>query len=74
MLALDPERVRVDDMEVGATEPLEELLDALRAGGVRAVSANGVLGDPSKASMDEGDELLDWLADDLIASVDAFIA
>lgn len=72
MLALDPTAVRVETMEAGATAPVEELMGALRSGGVRAVSANGVLGDPTDATTDEGDRLLDWLADDLIASVDAF--
>ena len=70
MLALDPMGVRVDAMEVGVTAPVEELMTAMRNGGVRAVSANGVLGDPLGASADEGERLLDWLADDLIASLD----
>ena len=73
MLALDPMGVRVDAMQPGATQPLAELMDALRAGGVRAVSANGVLGDPTGASSDEGDQLLDRLVDDLVASVEAFL-
>jgi creatinine amidohydrolase/Fe(II)-dependent formamide hydrolase-like protein len=36
------------------------------------VSANGVLGDPSGASADEGERLLDQLAGDLVASVEAW--
>ncbi|UGT64831.1 mycofactocin biosynthesis peptidyl-dipeptidase MftE [Nocardia asteroides] len=65
-LALDPARVRLDRAEPGATGPLRDLLPALRAGGVAAVSANGVLGDPTGATADEGTVLLDRLGTDLI--------
>ncbi len=56
-LALSPSRVGAA-REAGATAPLADLLPALRAGGVRAVSPNGVLGDPAGASADEGSTLL----------------
>jgi mycofactocin system creatininase family protein len=58
LLALDPTAVRQDAAEPGATAPLAELLPALRAGGVAAVSPNGVLGDPSGATAAEGAHLL----------------
>jgi creatinine amidohydrolase len=58
MLALDPAAVRRDAAEPGATAPLAELLPALRAGGVAAVSPNGVLGDPTGATAEEGERLL----------------
>ena len=58
MLALAPERVRPDDASAGVVAPIAELLPRLRAGGVRAISPNGVLGDPAGASADEGHELL----------------
>lgn len=74
LLALDAARVRVDAAAVGATEPLPELMGALRAGGVRAVSSNGVLGDPSGATADEGGALLDAMTAELVACVDAFDA
>jgi creatinine amidohydrolase len=70
MLAIDPGRVRLEAAQVGVTEPLPQLLGALRTGGVRAVTANGVLGDPSMASAEEGRALLDALAGDLIAEVE----
>jgi creatinine amidohydrolase len=70
MLAIDPDRVRLDAAQVGVTEPLPQLLGALQTGGVRAVTANGVLGDPSMASAEEGRALLDALAGDLIAEVE----
>jgi creatinine amidohydrolase len=58
LLALDPAAVRADAAEPGATAPLSELLPALRAGGVAAVSPNGVLGDPTGATAAEGGQLL----------------
>ncbi|MEU7765691.1 mycofactocin biosynthesis peptidyl-dipeptidase MftE [Nocardia sp. NPDC049190] len=65
-LALAPDRVRGDLAAAGDTRPLSELLPLLRAGGVRAVSANGVLGDPAGATAAEGAALLDRVGADLI--------
>jgi creatinine amidohydrolase len=59
MLALAPETVRLDVAEPGCTEDLATLLPRLRREGVRAVSPNGVLGDPRGASAAEGRELLE---------------
>jgi mycofactocin system creatininase family protein len=56
-LALSPGRVGAP--VAGVSSPLADLLPALRAGGVRAVSPNGVLGDPSGASPAEGERLLE---------------
>jgi creatinine amidohydrolase len=69
LLALDPRAVREDRVEAGATEPLAELMPALRTGGVRAVSANGVLGDPTGASAEEGEQIFDALVADLAATL-----
>ena len=74
LLALRPELVRVDNLEPGVTAPLTELTPRLRAEGVRAVSPNGVLGDPAGAAAAEGRELLATLADQLAAAVDAWCA
>ncbi|SNY79556.1 creatinine amidohydrolase [Nocardia amikacinitolerans] len=65
-LALRPDVVRADRAETGDTRSLAELLPLLRAGGVRAVSPNGVLGDPTGAHAEEGRALLAQLTDDLI--------
>lgn len=59
MLALAPEMVAMDRAAVGNPAPLGALMGALRDGGVRAVSANGVLGDPTGASAVAGVELLE---------------
>jgi creatinine amidohydrolase len=69
LLATRPDDVRVDVAVAGNTAPLAELMPAMRDGGVRAVSPNGVLGDPAGASADEGSALLDALADQLIDEV-----
>jgi creatinine amidohydrolase len=61
MLHLAPSLVRLDDLAAGNTRPVRELLPALRRSGVRAVSPNGVLGDPRGACADEGGRLLDAL-------------
>ena len=61
-----------DARPVGATAPVAELMPALRAGGVAAVSPNGVLGDARGASAEEGRALLDAAAADLLAFVAAW--
>lgn len=59
MLAIAPETVDLDAAEPGETGTLGELMPRLATEGVRAVSANGVLGDPTGASAAEGRALLD---------------
>lgn len=58
MLHLQPGRVLRDRIEPGNTAPLANLMPFLRSGGMAAVSLNGVLGDPTKASAAEGDRIL----------------
>ncbi|MDL5157510.1 mycofactocin biosynthesis peptidyl-dipeptidase MftE [Actinomycetospora termitidis] len=62
MLALAPDHVRADLAAPGNTAPLAELMPAMRAGSVRDVSPNGVLGDPTGASAAEGAETVAVLA------------
>lgn len=54
LLHLDPVAVRTDLAEAGDVRPLAEILPLLRAGGVAAVSPNGVLGDPTAATAQLG--------------------
>jgi creatinine amidohydrolase len=74
LLACCPEVVRLDLAEPGVTTPLADLLPSLRAGGLLAVTPNGVLGDPTGATADAGRALLDRCVDDLAAVVDALAA
>jgi creatinine amidohydrolase len=69
MLALAPGDVRLDAAVRGETQPLTEIMTDLRAHGVRRVSPNGVLGDPTGASADEGETLLALLVADLAATL-----
>lgn len=71
-LALTPARVRLGRAESGSLEPVSDLMPQLRAGGVAAVSPNGVLGDPGGASAAEGHELLAALVERLRRDVDAW--
>ena len=68
-LILVPDDVRLDRAEPGALEPLSALLSRMRAGGVASVSPNGVLGDPSGASAQEGLRLLWSMVADVVSSV-----
>ncbi len=73
MLAIDPAAVDLAAAEAGATEPVVDLMPALRSGGVRAVSPNGVLGDPAGATAAEGERILQALTADLAALVASLI-
>ena len=54
LMHLAPWLVRAHRAEPGNTTPIEELMPSLRARGVRDVSANGVLGDPTGATAAAG--------------------
>lgn len=69
LLHLDPDAVGLDLTEPGCTRPLPEILPALRSGGVAAVSANGILGDPTTATAAEGERLWTALRDDAAARI-----
>ncbi len=74
MLALAPETVRMVAAAPGDRRPVDELLPMLRARGVRAVSENGVLGDPSGASASDGERLLTLLTASLNEMLDGLLA
>jgi mycofactocin precursor peptide peptidase len=65
LLALRPCTVRSSRISTGTTAPLTTLWPRLRRDGVRAVSDNGVLGDPTGASAEEGRMLYAALVEDL---------
>jgi mycofactocin system creatininase family protein len=73
MLALDPDLVRLDAAERGDVRPVSQIMPVLREQGVRAVSGNGVLGDPAGATAAEGEQLLARLADGLNEAMDRFL-
>src|SRR5208282_4447833 len=69
MLALAPGAVRLDVAEPGDARPIGQIMPVLRERGVRAVSGNGVLGDPSGASAAEGERLLARLTQGLAGAI-----
>jgi mycofactocin precursor peptide peptidase len=73
LLHLSAERVRRDLAEAGVTTPVGELLPELARAGVRAISPNGVLGDPAGATAGEGAQLLEALVDKAIAAYDTLL-
>ena len=70
MLALAPFEVDMTLAEVGNTQPLAQIMNDMRAGGVRAVSSNGILGDPTQATATDGVKLLEQWTHDLLAEFD----
>ena len=59
---------------VGLPAPIAELAPRLRAEGVRAVSHNGVLGDPSGADHRQGEAIFGRLLDALVSAYDTWTA
>ncbi|MEO9323284.1 mycofactocin biosynthesis peptidyl-dipeptidase MftE [Nocardioides sp. C4-1] len=66
MLHLRPHDVRLHRAEAGNTQPLSEILPAMRVGGIASVSANGVLGDPAGATPEEGAAVLATMITDVV--------
>lgn len=69
MLALTPDRVRMERAQRG---PIPALADLVRLG-VRPLSGTGVLGDPTEASADAGAGIFTYLADHLATAVAAWV-
>ncbi|MGO9891601.1 MAG: mycofactocin biosynthesis peptidyl-dipeptidase MftE [Solirubrobacteraceae bacterium] len=74
LLHLDPVAVRDDQAEPGQTRPIAELMARLRSDGVRPVSPNGVLGDPTGATAGEGRRLLEELIAGCVARLDRLLS
>ncbi|MEO6793095.1 MAG: mycofactocin biosynthesis peptidyl-dipeptidase MftE [Mycobacterium sp.] len=72
LLHLSPEEVRFDRARPGNSAPLAQLLPQMRLGGIAAVSAVGVLGDPTTASADEGQRLFAEMVNGGVAAIDAW--
>lgn len=70
MLALAPERVRLDAVQAGPVPTTDELVRH----GVRPLSPSGVLGDPSGADASVGRDLFSRLVDQLTGAVDDWLS
>jgi len=64
-----PNLIRRDLLAPGATEPLAELMPTMLTSGVMAVSESGVIGDPTTATVEHGQAILDHLVSDLVRFV-----
>ncbi len=69
LMALEPGSVDHRRLAPGRADPITSLLPELRAKGVRAVSPNGVLGDPTSASADTGRRLHAEMVQGLVAEL-----
>src|SRR5690625_4798303 len=72
LLYLSPDEVRFECARAGNSAPLSQLLPEMRRGGVAAVSAVGVLGDPTTATADDGRRLFADMVDSAVAAVDGW--
>ena len=74
MLHLHPGLVHMDLAQPGNTATPEELMPAMRAGGLRAVSPGGVLGDPTGATAAHGRAVLAMWVGSLSRRIDSLLA
>jgi mycofactocin system creatininase family protein len=69
LLYLAPDLVRPFGTVTGETRPLAAIMPDLVAGGVRAVSPSGVLGDPSGASAEAGRGIVDAMVASVVRRI-----
>ena len=72
LLHISPENVRIEERVPGNRAPLSELMPAMRRGGVAAVSEIGVLGDPTTATEQDGEQLFAAMVDGCVRRVSAW--
>jgi creatinine amidohydrolase len=70
LMAIHPELVHSERGEPGYTGDLQEALGKLFTGGVEAVAANGVIGDPQQASAEHGERYWREIEKIALASID----
>lgn len=69
MLCIRPDCVDCAAAAPGARSALGEMMDAIRVGGIAAVSPNGVLGDPTGADPVDGQGLLEAATEELVSII-----
>lgn len=69
LLHLSPADVRTERCRPGNRTPLAELLPAIRRGGVAAVSAVGILGDPTAACASDGERIFGEMVDRCVRAI-----
>ena len=73
LLALAPQKVDMQRAVVGCTRPLSEIIHEMRRGGVKAVSSNGVLGDPTAANADDGRSIVERWTTELTHAIEQWL-
>lgn len=73
MLALAPQKVDMQRAVVGCTLPLSEIIHEMRRGGVKAVSSNGVLGNPTAANADDGRSIVERWTTELTRAIEHWL-
>jgi creatinine amidohydrolase len=71
MRKLRPDLVRMERAEPGFVGDLAEAVQGMFGGGVHAISANGVIGDPRRATAEAGERYFDALVDIVVRAVRA---
>ncbi|MDA8025186.1 MAG: mycofactocin biosynthesis peptidyl-dipeptidase MftE [Actinomycetota bacterium] len=74
MMALAPDMVHLERAESGGMKDLEQIVPHMINYGVKAVSDNGVIGDPAGSNQEEGAAILGAFSDSLVARFDNFYA
>ena len=69
LLHISPADVGIDERVPGNSAPLGQLMPALRAGGIAAVSDVGILGDPTTATASEGARIFTEMIDGCLRRV-----
>jgi creatinine amidohydrolase/Fe(II)-dependent formamide hydrolase-like protein len=65
MMAINPLLVRMDKLDIGNVQPINEVQRDLQTRGVHAVSPNGILGNARTATAEHGELLVAMLTEDL---------
>lgn len=72
MMHLDPSSVDTSRFAPGNTAPIADISSVLRTHGVKGVSPNGILGDPTGSSAEHGRHVFERWAAELVAAVRAW--
>jgi mycofactocin precursor peptide peptidase len=72
LLHISPSDVWLDERLPGNSAPLSQLMPQMRQGGVAAVSELGVLGDPTTATAEEGERILNEMVEACLRRIDTW--
>lgn len=67
--SIRPELVHLERSEAGYTGDMEAAISAMFESGVQAIAANGVIGDPTRASAEHGTRYWEKLSEVTLSAV-----